>query len=195
MVQAAVELQHDHRAIRNVMATMSALADALEDGEDASRDLLRDLTRFVDTFADHCHHDKEEKYLFPLLKKKDVPEIQAVLQKLMDDHRAGRSMAARFERSAVAYLSHQPGGRSELAQSMRQLAALYEIHIEHEEGVLLPLMEGSLSRREQEWLRDKFSEVEWYIGLDVHRSYEVLSEGIRHWLPASASQNGHTLHS
>lgn len=123
-----------------------------------------------------------------------MPEIDAELRKLTDDHHAGRAMAAQFERSAVAYLSHRPGSRSELGRAMRQLAVLYESHIEREERVLLPLMEGNLSRREQEWLRDKFSEIEWYIGLDVHRSYEVLAEGVKHWIPASAERNGQPVH-
>ncbi len=77
---------------------------------------------------------------------------------------------------------------------MRQLAVLYESHIEREERVLVAVMEDNLSRGEQEWLRDKFSEVEWYIGLDVHRSYEVLADDMKHWLPASAKQNGQPVH-
>jgi hemerythrin-like domain-containing protein len=106
------------------MTAVGALADALDRGEDITGEVLRDLTRFVDTFADRCHHDKEEKYLFPLLKKKDMPEIDAELRKLADDHHAGRAMAAQFERSAVAYRAHRPGSRSELVRAMRQLAAL-----------------------------------------------------------------------
>ncbi len=139
MMQAVIELQHDHRAIQNVMTAMSALADALDRGEDITREVLRDLTRFVDIFADRCHHDKEDKYLFPLLKKKDMPHIDDELHKLADDHQVGRAMAAQFERSAVAYLSHSPGSRRELARAMRHLAELYESHIEREERVLLPL--------------------------------------------------------
>lgn len=193
MVQAVIELQHDHRAIQDVMSAMSALADALDRGEDTTRELLRDLTRFVDTFADRCHHDKEEKYLFPLLKKKDLPELDAELSRLTDDHHASRAMAAEFERSAVAYLSNRPGSRNELGWAMRQLAAFYESHIAREERVLFPLMED-LSRGEQAWLRDKFSEIEWYIGLDIHRSYEVLADDMKRWLPASANQNGQPVH-
>ena len=194
MMQAVVELQHDHRAIQSVMTAMGALADALERGEGISREILRDLTRFVDTFADRCHHEKEEKYLFPLLKEKDLPEIDAELRKLADEHHSGRAMAAQFERSAVAYLSHRPGASIELVRAMRQLAALYDGHIEREERVLLPLMEGKLSRKEQEWLRDKFSEIEWYIGLEVHRNYEVLAEDMKRWLPGSANQKRQAVH-
>jgi hemerythrin-like domain-containing protein len=128
------------------------------------------------------------------LKKKDLPEIHTELRKLADEHRTGRAMAAQFERSAVAYLSHRPGGNIELVQAMRQLAALYDGHIEREEHILLPLMEKNLSRKEQEWLRDKFSEIEWYIGLDVHRNYEVLAEDMKHWLTGSANQKRQAVH-
>jgi len=88
------------------MTAMSALADALERGEDISPEVLRDITRVVDTFADRCHHEKEDKYLFPLLRKKDLPKIDAELRKLADEHHSGRAMAEQFERSAVAYFSH-----------------------------------------------------------------------------------------
>ncbi len=194
MVQAATELQHDHRAIQNVMTAMSAVADTIERGEDISREVLRDLIRFIDTFADRCHHDKEEKYLFPLLEKKDLPGIHTELQKMAHEHRTSRAMAGQFERSAVAYLAHRPGGRSELVQAMRQLAVLYESHIEREERVLVAVMEDNLLPREQEWLRDKFSEVEWYIGLDVHRNYEVLAQHMKQWLPGSANQSRQPVH-
>jgi hemerythrin-like domain-containing protein len=192
MLQPLLELKHDHEAIESVVEAMSAAAERLQHGEELSHELVQEFSTFMHTFADACHHAKEEKYLFPLVEKKHIGDINLHLRRLEEEHLASRTLLSRFDQLSVAYLSKRPGARESLVQVMNEIAELYRRHIWEEDHVFLPLLEGTLTPVEQRWLRDKFSEVEWYIGLDVHRRYEVLADKVR--LLAEPSESAH-LHS
>ena len=64
------ELKNDHRVIQQVVAGMSAVAELLDSGKQVDPSVLADLVQFLRVFADHCHHEREEQYLFPLLATK-----------------------------------------------------------------------------------------------------------------------------
>lgn len=192
MLQPLLELKHDHETIENVMEAMSAAAKRLQHGQELSHELFQEFSTFIHTFADACHHAKEEKYLFPLVEKKQIGEINLHLRRLEEEHLTSRSLLSRFDKFSVAYLSNRPGARESLVQVMNEITELYRRHIWEEDHVFLPLLEGMLTPFEQRWLRDKFSEVEWYIGLDVHRRYEVLADKVRLMAEPSASEHLHS---
>lgn len=179
MLQPLLELKHDHQAITNIVETMSAAAKRLQYGQELSQELLQEFSTFMHTFADACHHAKEERYLFPLVEQKQIGEINRHLRRLEEEHLTSRTLLSRFDQLSAAYLSNRAGARESLVQVMIEIAELYRRHIWEEDHVFLPLLEGMLTPSEQRWLRDKFSEVEWYIGLDVHRRYEVLADKVR----------------
>lgn len=58
-------LEAEHRVIQKVVGAMAVVAEALEDDGEVEPDTLRDITAFMRTFADQCHHGKEETHLFP----------------------------------------------------------------------------------------------------------------------------------
>lgn len=192
MLQPLLELKHDHETIENVMEAMSAAAKRLQHGQELSHELFQEFSTFIHTFADACHHAKEEKYLFPLVEKKQIGEINVHLRRLEEEHLTSRTLLSRFDQFSAAYLSNRPGARDSLVQVMNEITALYRRHIWEEDHVFLPLLEGMLTPFEQRWLRDKFSEVEWYIGLDVHRRYEVLADKVRLLAEPSASEQVHS---
>ena len=192
MLQPLLELKHDHETIENVMEAMSAAAKRLQHGQELSHELFQEFSTFIHTFADACHHAKEEKYLFPLVEKKQIGEINLHLRRLEEEHLTSRTLLSRFDQFSAAYLSNRPGARDSLVQVMNEITALYRRHIWEEDHVFLPLLEGMLTPFEQRWLRDKFSEVEWYIGLDVHRRYEVLADKVRLMAEPSASEHLHS---
>ncbi|HST78996.1 MAG TPA: hemerythrin domain-containing protein [Verrucomicrobiae bacterium] len=192
MLQPLLELKHDHETIENVMEAMSAAAKRLQHGQELSHELFQEFSTFIHTFADACHHAKEEKYLFPLVEKKQIGEINLHLRRLEEEHLTSRTLLSRFDQFSAAYLSNRPGARDSLVQVMNEITALYRRHIWEEDHVFLPLLEGMLTPFEQRWLRDKFSEVEWYIGLDVHRRYEVLADKVRLMAEPSTSEHLHS---
>ena len=53
-------LEAEHRVIQEVVAGMVVLAEKLDGGEDLDVPLLESIVEFLRTFADRCHHGKEE---------------------------------------------------------------------------------------------------------------------------------------
>lgn len=53
-------LEAEHRVIQKMVAGMSVLAERLEGGEQVDVSLLDRIVVFLRTFADRCHHGKEE---------------------------------------------------------------------------------------------------------------------------------------
>ena len=66
-------LEAEHRVIQRVVAGMVVLVERLDGGQDLDVPLLENIVEFLRTFADRCHHGKEEAFLFPALIHRGVP--------------------------------------------------------------------------------------------------------------------------
>jgi hemerythrin-like domain-containing protein len=63
----------EHRIIEKALRALAGLCDRLERGEQIDPDAFDRIFEFLVTFADHRHHQKEEKCLFPALGAQGVP--------------------------------------------------------------------------------------------------------------------------
>lgn len=73
MGKATQDLKKEHDAILYVLQIMDKM---MLSGAGEEETLLRyydEVVFFLKTFADKCHHGKEENYLFKALVKKGVP--------------------------------------------------------------------------------------------------------------------------
>jgi hemerythrin-like domain-containing protein len=71
-------LEREHHYIQQVVASLMLLAEELEKGEAVPAETLADTMEFLRTFADRCHHGKEEAFLFPLLdQRRAAPGLPA----------------------------------------------------------------------------------------------------------------------
>jgi len=66
------EILEDH-FIQKVVGAAAVLLETLEAGNEVEGKTLQEIVEFMRTFADKCHHGKEETHLFPALEKKGVP--------------------------------------------------------------------------------------------------------------------------
>lgn len=71
--------------------------------DESARQAARDVLRYFDIAAP-LHHEDEERHVFPLLMARGAPEIQAVVQRLRQDHihMAADWAAARVPLQALA---------------------------------------------------------------------------------------------
>ncbi|KAA0243203.1 MAG: hemerythrin, partial [Candidatus Brocadia sp. AMX2] len=65
-------LEDEHLIIAKVISAVPVLADRLEAGRVVDIKTLHGVIEFLQTFADKCHHDKEEDLLFPALVNKGI---------------------------------------------------------------------------------------------------------------------------
>jgi hemerythrin-like domain-containing protein len=170
------ELKHDHHVIQEVVAVMSAIADLLDSGKQVEPSILGDLVQFLAVFADHCHHAKEEQYLFPLLLTRADAATKRELQLLQQDHRAAAQLVRELAKASAAYIENPLVMRYRVVGLLRRLVELYPAHIWKEDYLLFPMAQQNLSDAEQEDIVDKFEAVEREVGQDVHAAFEMLAK-------------------
>jgi len=169
----AVEmLEAEHRVIQKVVAGMSVLAEQLEGGEPVDVSLLESIVVFLRTFADRCHHGKEESFLFPALIRRGVPSQGCPIGGLTMEHQKGRVMVGELADAIRGYAAGEPPARENLVKSLRALVAFYPNHIWKEDYLLFPLAGKVLTPEDQQELMDKFETVERELGLDVHEGFD-----------------------
>jgi len=62
-------LEAEHRVIQKVVGAVAVLAEGLGAGQEPPIQTLCSVVEFMRTFADRCHHGKEEAHLFPFLEE------------------------------------------------------------------------------------------------------------------------------
>ncbi len=170
------ELKHDHGVIQEVVAGMSAVADLLDSGKEVDPSILGDLVQFLAVFADHCHHSKEEQYLFPLLASKTGATTKRELQRLEQEHRSATQLVRELAKASAAYIENPLAMRYRVVALLRKLVDLYPAHIWKEDYLLFPIAQENLSEAEQQNMAAKFEGVEREVGQDVHAAFEMLAK-------------------
>ena len=171
-------LEDEHLVIAKVVGAAPVLADRMEAGQLVDVETLRGVVEFMRTFADKCHHGKEEELLFPTLAHKGIPMQGCPVGALTAEHIRGRVLVKELAEAAEAYKSGEPAAKGKVVKSLRGIAALYPNHIWKEDYLLFPLTEKVLSMEEQQSLYRQFELVEERVGRDVHHRLEHFAEGL-----------------
>lgn len=155
MHHAIDTLRHEHEAITLGLKILTRMdqrmgAEHITDIEDLSA-----LTDFLKSFADTCHHGKEEGILFPALMAKDELQAQAPVQRMLDEHAQGRRHLARMQAALQPELNVPA-----FHEAVNAYAALLLAHIEKENTLLFPMAERLLSPAEQTDMANAFEAYE-----------------------------------
>jgi hemerythrin-like domain-containing protein/uncharacterized protein (DUF2249 family) len=148
--EPTAELREEHEIILRALAVAERLGQALAAGEALDRPALASVVDFLRTFADRCHHGKEEQHLFPALERRGVPRDGGPIGVMLDEHEQGRRLLARMS----------SGEDADVADAIGRYAALLRAHIAKENTVLFPLAEQVLTDAERATLGAGFAEVE-----------------------------------
>ncbi|HNV85869.1 MAG TPA: hemerythrin domain-containing protein, partial [Candidatus Omnitrophota bacterium] len=89
---------------------------------------------FIRSYADRCHHGKEEDILFRDLKKKPLSAEHArILGELEAEHVKGREVTRGIVAAYERYLRGDKASVGEMIRLMEVLAEFYPKHIEKED--------------------------------------------------------------
>jgi hemerythrin-like domain-containing protein len=169
-------LSTEHRVIQRVVDTMVRLDAVLErDGEVNVGTLLK-IVDFMRTFADKCHHGKEETHLFPILERKSVPADRYPLEALIRDHDRTRMLIQELARATKRYQQGGLKAREGLAKSLRGLINLYPIHMWKEDYLLFPMANRLVSPKQRRDLRERFAAVDAGVGRETYQLLEQLAD-------------------
>ncbi len=181
-------LRREHAIIKRVLAALAAEADQIEAKGAVDAEGLRKGVTFLRSFADRCHHGKEEVRLFPLLQAKGVGCGPGDIHVLLAEHEQGRRLVRAMENSIGEAEKGEAAARAGLCGYIREYRHLLTEHIRKEDDCLFPAADEALSQSEQDELLRSFEEFDRKeIGESLYQQLEALGgELIVRWMGVEA---------
>lgn len=168
-------LMHEHDVILLVAGAARREAAAIRQGQSFRREKVEQILDFVRTFADACHHGKEEDLLFTRLETKGFSREMGPVAVMLFEHEQGRG----YVRQAAANLDAAAAGDANAARAVADglagWADLIEQHIDKENNVLFPMAQQVLAKAELEELEAGFEKVERERFAGAHERYHTLA--------------------
>ena len=176
-------LMTEHRLIERMIALMQQELARIRDNvaidpEFAFVDpvFIDTAVDFIKTYADRCHHGKEEDILFAELAKKPLsPEHRQTMEELIREHVWGRETTASLFKAKENYLLEKAGAVNEVLEYLVKLVEFYPRHIEKEDKhFFLPVMDYLTDSEKAEML-EKMAEFDQKL---IHEKYGQMLEQI-----------------
>jgi hemerythrin-like domain-containing protein len=151
-------IRNEHLAIGAVMYCLRYHVSQLRyESKEPDYALLGAILDYISSYPDHCHHPKEEKFLFAAIARRS-PDAEPLIRQLSREHRDGYAMVDHMKRDLAAY----QGGAKRIGvhffNAVEAYAALEEMHMRAEEEQLLPIAKRVLTDADWEDIDAGFRE-------------------------------------
>jgi hemerythrin-like domain-containing protein len=136
MVLPIGPLMIEHRLIERMILVMGNEIERIQTSKTANPKFIDTAANFIRTYADQCHHGKEEKILFrDLQKKKLKPNDKQIMDELVQEHILGRKLTGQLVEAKNKYIAGDRTALVTIIDVMQQLVDFYPKHIEKEDKV------------------------------------------------------------
>lgn len=123
-------LMHEHRLIERMIARLAAEAARLREGGALDPLRIDQGVDFIRTYADRCHHGKEEDILFrDLAQRKLSSDLDRIMRELIQEHVHARGLVAKLVAANQTGRTGAPGAALAVAGLLEELTAFYPPHI------------------------------------------------------------------
>jgi hemerythrin-like domain-containing protein len=148
----------EHRLIERMIAVMRTELDRFVREKKANPEFIMIFVDFVRTYADRCHHGKEEDILFRELDKKELSkEHREVMEQLIEDHKWARQQTGELVDATEKYSAGDNGMFLIITARLKALTEFYPKHIEREDKhFFLPVMRYFSQEEKDAMLREGF---------------------------------------
>ncbi|MEE9914108.1 MAG: hemerythrin domain-containing protein [Deltaproteobacteria bacterium] len=173
-------LKEEHKLVLLMLKIMEAVCTRLSQGQAVSTEDLAAIIDFIRTFADGCHHAKEEKLLFVALEKAGMPQNDGPVAVMLSEHALGRGYVQGMDSALGMMKNGDPSAAGAFAKNARGYIELLVNHIDKEDRVLFVMADQRLSPEAQTELLEGFDRVEREeTGAGVHEKYHALLHRLR----------------
>ena len=172
-------LSSEHRVIEVALDCLEQIARRALHEKKLDKAAAEQVVDFIRTFADRCHHGKEEELLFTALVEKGMPREGGPIGQMLVEHEQGRAFVKSMAESTAEAAAGDSGALQRFAENAQGYIQLLRAHIRKEDGVLFPMAEQILSSDDQKALLASFEKVETeHMGLGTHEKYLRLAESL-----------------
>ncbi len=172
-------LSAEHRVIETVLDVLEKMAAKARKERTLDVADARNAIRFLRTFADTCHHGKEEHQLFPMLAARGMPQNVGPVAVMLDEHEAGRRHIRAMNDAVEGAAKNTPNSAAVFADEAMSYVELLHDHIGKEDQVLFPMAEGMLRDLDRDELFAAFEKVEHQeLGVGLHHEMEEIAASL-----------------
>jgi len=172
IMSATQNLKEEHQVIMRMIKILNVASGKLERGEKVSPKVFERAIDFIQTFADRCHHGKEQDTLFPRLGERGIPTQGGPIAVMLMEHDQGRRYVKGLAEALTRYEGSDQTAQTALIKNARGYAELLDQHIYKEDNILYPMGDKVLSQVDNRELLEKFEKIEKeIIGEGKHEYY------------------------
>jgi hemerythrin-like domain-containing protein len=140
---------------------------------------IETVVDFIRTYADRCHHGKEEDVLFRELASKPLSEpVASMMQELIDDHVFARGKTRELVEANTRYEAGDSSAVDEIAKVGWVLVDFYPRHIWKEDRQFWKPALEYFDDAEKERLVAEFDEFDRQL---IHEKYLGVVERLERW--------------
>ncbi|MBI4302223.1 MAG: hemerythrin domain-containing protein [Chloroflexi bacterium] len=173
-------LMEEHEAIKTVLSILDRISQKLSAGEEIDIGHLEQILDFIKTFADRCHHGKEEDILFPAMEQAGIPRQGGPIGIMLMEHDEGRGYVRGLDEGIKEYREKQPGAKAKIVHNATNYAELLRQHIDKENNILYPMGDAHLSAQRQQELLKEFDKIEEErIGAGKHEEFHRMIASLK----------------
>jgi hemerythrin-like domain-containing protein len=167
-------LMIEHRLIERMILIVKEEIDEMKEGKKADPVFIDTYVDFARTYADRCHHGKEEDILFrDLAKKKLSPEHKKTMDELVQEHIYARKTVGELVAAKDLYVQGNKDALKDILAKLKALAEFYPKHIEKEDKrFFFPILDY-FTKKEQDDMLKEFWEFDRKL---IHEKYQKVVE-------------------
>jgi hemerythrin-like domain-containing protein len=174
------DLIREHEAIKIMLSIMTKIAGNIETDKGFDTRDVEKIIDFLRTFADKCHHGKEETALFPALVLAGIPEDNGPVGVMLHEHNIGRGYINGLISGVEDFKKSFANSGGLIAACLTNYVNLLQSHIQKEENVLFPMADKVLSEQKQNEIFEQFEKIEEdVVGHGVHEQYHKLLKQLK----------------
>lgn len=160
MKPAIKELMDDHQVILHMLRALNGMCLRIGDGQPVAVADLDAALDFIKTFADYCHHGKEEDLLFPAMGEVGFPTQGGPIAVMLMEHEQGRAFVKALTGSLERVRSGEAAALKDVARAAGGYSALLSAHIGKEDNILYPMAMDAIPDARWQILKNEFDRVE-----------------------------------
>ena len=153
-------LSSEHRVIEQVLDCLDQIVIEANTTGQLDAASAADAVDFFRTFADQCHHGKEEVHLFPAMEAKGFPRHGGPTGVMLAEHEQGRDYVRRMRAAIPAAAQGDRAALGQFSEAAGNYTALLRQHIQKEDHCLFSMADNSFTDTDQAALLEKFEKVE-----------------------------------
>lgn len=170
-------LMREHRLIERMIRLMEDELRRIREENRADTDFIESAVDFIRTYADRCHHGKEEDILFrDLLTKPLSSEHERIIRELTEEHVYGRKLAGRLVEARERYIGGDGEALKDLETHLNELVQFYPNHIEKEDKHFFYPCMDYFSKEEQNRMLQEFWDFDRTL---IHEKYDKMVETLK----------------